>query len=340
MTDTILVTGGAGYIGTHTCVELLIAGYQVVVVDNLCSGSARALERVERIAGKPVTLVTGDVRDQALLNQLFSDYQFSAVVHFAGLKAVGESCEMPLTYYENNVSGTIALCQTMAAHGVKQLVFSSSATVYGKPALLPATEDMPLSATNPYGRTKLIIEEILRDLHRSDPAWSIALLRYFNPTGAHPSGLIGEDPNGVPNNLMPYIAQVAAGTLPQLRVFGDDYDTADGTGVRDYIHVVDLARGHVQAIRKLSAEPGRCDAWNLGVGKGYSVLEVVAAFARISGQNVPYVVAERRPGDIAACYADPGKAESELNWRATQTLDDMVRDVWRWQTANPSGYGQ
>lgn len=340
MTDTILVTGGAGYIGAHTCVELLAAGYRVMVLDNLGNGSARALERVRTITGKAVELVEGDVRDRALLDQLFTAHAFSAVVHFAGLKAVGESCAMPLTYYENNVGGTITLCQAMAHHQVRRLVFSSSATVYGEPARLPATEDMPLSATNPYGRSKLFIEEILRDLYRADGSWRIALLRYFNPTGAHPSGLLGEDPHGIPSNLMPYIAQVASGRRKQLQVFGGDYDTPDGTGVRDYIHVVDLALGHVRAIRKLSAEPGRCDAWNLGVGKGYSVLEVVAAFARISGQNIPYVVGERRPGDIAACYANPGKAELELNWRATQTLDDMVRDVWRWQTANPSGYDQ
>lgn len=339
MTHTILVTGGAGYIGTHTCVELLAAGYEVVVLDNLSNGCARALARVETIAGKPVTLVTGDVRDQGMLNRLFSAHQFSAVVHFAGLKAVGESCAMPLTYYENNVSGTITLCQVMAAHGVKRLVFSSSATVYGEPAHLPATESLPLSATNPYGRSKLIIEEILRDLYRADASWSIALLRYFNPTGAHPSGLIGEDPNGVPSNLMPYVAQVASGKLAQLQVFGGDYDTPDGTGIRDYIHVVDLARGHVQAIRKLMAEPGQCTAWNLGVGKGYSVLEVVAAFARVSGKSIPYAIIQRRAGDIAACYADPGKAQRELDWRATLTLDDMVRDAWHWQTENPDGYG-
>lgn len=333
----VLVTGGAGYIGSHTCVELLEAGMQVVVVDNLCNSKEESLHRVREITGKNLGFIQADLRDRFALDDIFSQGAFDAVIHFAGLKAVGESVAHPLRYYDNNLHGTITLCTAMAAAGVKHLVFSSSATVYGDPASVPIQEDFPLSATNPYGRSKLFIEEILRDLHLSDPSWKIMLLRYFNPVGAHPSGRIGEDPNGIPNNLLPFIAQVAVGKLPRLRVFGDDYPTPDGTGVRDYIHVVDLARGHLAALRRSEAAPGVL-AYNLGTGRGYSVLEMIAAFERASGKEIPYEIVARRCGDIARCDADPTLASDELGWRAERGIDDMVSDAWRWQCANPDGY--
>ncbi|MBO9497084.1 UDP-glucose 4-epimerase GalE [Thalassotalea sp. G20_0] len=335
----ILVTGGAGYIGSHTCVELLNAGHDPIVLDNLSNSSPTAIRRVEQITGKALPFVEGDIRDEQTLNRLMSAHQFDAVIHFAGLKAVGESCTMPLKYYDNNISGTITLCQAMAAHHIKRLIFSSSATVYGDPHTLPIEESFPLSATNPYGHSKLVIEEILRELYKSDPQWNIALLRYFNPVGAHPSGLIGEDPNDIPNNLLPYISQVAIGKLQQLNVFGNDYSTADGTGVRDYIHVVDLARGHVKALERLTDDNRDCHVWNLGVGKGYSVLEMIHTFEKASGRQVPYVIADRRPGDIAACYAHPEKAERELGWKAEYSLDDIMAHAWKWQSENPQGYG-
>jgi UDP-glucose 4-epimerase len=333
----VLVTGGAGYIGSHTCVELLSAGHDVVVVDNLSNSKPVALERVQAIAGRGLVFVRADLRDQGALDAVFRDYRFDAVIHFAGLKAVGESTQQPLAYYDNNVYGTLCLCRAMAAAGVRRLVFSSSATVYGDPATVPIREDFPLAATNPYGRTKLFIEEILRDLHRADAAWDIALLRYFNPVGAHPSGRIGEDPSGVPNNLMPFIAQVAVGKRDALRVFGDDYPTPDGTGVRDYIHVVDLARGHLAALERLSAAPGVV-TYNLGTGRGYSVLDMLRAFAQAAEREIPYRVVARRPGDIATCYADPSLAAAALGWRATRDLEAMVTDHWRWQRENPDGY--
>ncbi len=332
----ILITGGTGYIGSHTCIELINAGWPVVIIDNLSNSSPEILDRLYQVTGQTVEFIEGDIRDRRLLTELLQCYDFETVVHFAGLKAVGESREIPLTYYENNVAGTVNLCQVMAEQKIKNLVFSSSAGVYGDPEKLPVTEDMPLSATNPYGRSKLIIEDILRDLHQSDPQWNIALLRYFNPIGAHPSGLIGENPTGIPNNLMPYIAQVAAGKLEQLSIFGNDYPTSDGTGVRDYIHVIDLARGHLKAIEKLRGDPG-VQAWNLGVGKGYSVLEIVAAFEQASGRPVPYRITSRRSGDVAICYANPTRAEQELGWCTELTLDAMVADVWRWQSNNPEG---
>ncbi len=334
----VLVTGGAGYIGSHTCVELLQAGCEVVVVDNLSNSREESLRRVRELTGAPLAFERVDLLDRGALREVFRGAGFDAVIHFAGLKAVGESVSVPLRYYHNNVTGTLVLCEVMAEHGVRDLVFSSSATVYGDPHAVPIREDFPLSATNPYGRSKLMIEEILRDLHRSDPAWNIALLRYFNPVGAHPSGRIGEDPNGIPNNLLPYISQVAVGKLPELRVFGDDYPTPDGTGVRDYIHVVDLALGHLKALVRLR-EPGGVSTWNLGTGRGYSVLEMVAAFERAAGRRIPYRVVARRPGDIAICYADPTRAREELGWVATRGLAEMAADAWRWQSANPEGYG-
>ncbi|QVL50907.1 MAG: UDP-glucose 4-epimerase GalE [Thiocapsa sp.] len=334
----VLVTGGAGYIGSHTCVEMLAAGMDVVVVDNLCNSKEESLRRVGEITGRTPTFIQADLRDRAALDAIFRDGAFDAVVHFAGLKAVGESVELPLDYYDNNVGGTITLCRAMSAAGVRNLVFSSSATVYGDPATVPIREGFPLSATNPYGRSKLFIEEILRDLHLSDATWNIALLRYFNPVGAHPSGRIGEDPNGIPNNLMPYVAQVAVGKLPRLRVFGNDYPTPDGTGVRDYIHVVDLARGHLAALHRLAPGPGVV-VYNLGTGHGYSVLDMVAAFERASGRPVPYEIVARRAGDIAVCYADPALAKAELGWEAQFGIDAMVRDSWRWQSENPQGFG-
>ena len=333
----ILVTGGAGYIGSHTCVELLNDGYDIIVLDNLSNSSRESLRRVEKITGKSPAFVEGDIRDRALLDKLFTENNISAVIHFAGLKAVGESVEIPLSYYDNNVIGTLMLLEAMTAADVKTIVFSSSATVYGDPASLPIREDFPTSATNPYGRSKLMIEEIMEDLQKSDDSWRIALLRYFNPVGAHPSGMIGEDPNDIPNNLMPYVSQVAIGKLEKLSVFGDDYPTKDGTGVRDYIHVVDLSVGHVKAIEKLRTTTG-VHKWNLGVGTGYSVLEMVAAFEKASDKSVPYQIAPRRSGDIAACYANPDKALKELDWKAEKGLEDMVSDGWRWQSQNPEGY--
>lgn len=333
----VLVTGGAGYIGSHTVLALLEAGLQVVVLDNLSNSKPAALQRVQALAGKPLTFVEGDLLDAALLDRVLTEHRIDAVIHFAGLKAVGESVSKPLAYYQNNITGTLHLLNAMVKAEVRRLVFSSSATVYGDPKTVPITEDFPLSATNPYGRTKLFIEEILRDLHIADPRWDIALLRYFNPIGAHESGRIGEDPNGIPNNLVPYIAQVAVGKLPELRVFGDDYSTADGTGVRDYIHVVDLAAGHVKALQRLERSHG-CVAYNLGTGQGSSVLEVIRAFAKACGRSIPYQVVERRPGDVAACYADPSLAQRELGWEARFDIARMCADTWRWQQGNPDGY--
>ncbi|HHV10712.1 MAG TPA: UDP-glucose 4-epimerase GalE [Clostridiales bacterium] len=334
---TILVTGGAGYIGSHTCVELLDSGYDVVVVDNLCNSSEESLKRVKRITGKDITFYQVDLLDKEALAQVFQKEKIEAVIHFAGLKAVGESVSMPLEYYHNNVTGTLILCDVMRSFGVKDIVFSSSATVYGNPATVPIREDFPLSVTNPYGRTKLMLEEILRDLHTAGPDWNVILLRYFNPIGAHESGLIGEDPKGIPNNLAPYITQVASGKLEALGVFGDDYDTPDGTGVRDYIHVVDLAAGHVKAIKKLKTAPGVC-TYNLGTGCGYSVLDLVKAFQEACGKEIPYVIKPRRPGDIATCYADPSLAKKELGWKAERGIKEMCEDAWRWQKNNPNGY--
>ena len=327
---SILVTGGAGFIGSHAVVELIAAGHEVLIVDNLCNSKASILERIERITGRRPGFAQMDVRDGAALRRLFSTHRFDAVIHFAGLKAVGESVARPLAYYDNNVSGSVTLFECMREAGVKTIVFSSSATVYGEPASVPIREDFPLSAANPYGRTKLMIEEILRDLAGTDPAWHVALLRYFNPVGAHPSGLIGEDPNGIPNNLMPYIAQVAAGKQKELPVYGNDYPTPDGTGVRDYIHVLDLARGHLAALNALHRHPGVL-ALNLGTGRGYSVIEMVRAFAAASGSAVPYRIVARRPGDIAQCYADPALARATLGWQANLDIDAMCADTWRWQ---------
>lgn len=338
MAEKILVTGGSGYIGSHTCVELLRAGYDVVVVDNLSNASAESLQRVKKITGREPAFVQGDIRDRALLDKLFAEHDFGAVLHFAGLKAVGESVARPLAYYDNNVYGSLVLLQAMAAAGVFRFVFSSSATVYGEPEQMPISESCPLGVpTNPYGRSKLMIEQMLADLARSDDRWQVGVLRYFNPVGAHESGLIGEDPNDIPNNLLPYISQVAIGKLAQLSVFGNDYPTPDGTGVRDYIHVVDLAAGHLAALDFIRKRSG-VHVWNLGTGKGYSVLEMVAAFERASGQPVPYQVVDRRPGDIAICYADPSKAREELGWEAKRGLEQMMTDAWRWQSMNPDGY--
>lgn len=338
MTQNILVTGGAGYIGSHATLALLGAGFEVVVLDNLCNSSQESLLRVEQVCGKAAVFVQGDIRDRAFLDELFAAHNIGAVLHFAGLKAVGESVQQPLDYYDNNVAGSLTLCQAMAQAGVFRLVFSSSATVYGEPAQMPISESLPTGEpTNPYGRSKLMVEHLLRDLAASDPRWSIALLRYFNPVGAHPSGLIGEDPNGIPNNLLPYISQVAVGKLQQLSVFGDNYPTPDGTGVRDYIHVVDLADGHVKALEAIASSSGT-HVWNLGTGIGYSVLEMIEAFTAASGRAVPYQVEPRRPGDIAECWADASKAERELGWKATRTLAEMMTDAWRWQLNNPNGY--
>jgi UDP-glucose 4-epimerase len=333
----ILVTGGAGYIGSHTVLELLNAGHAVVVVDNLSNSKEEALKRVQAITGRGLTFYRVDLLDKEALTAVFARHAIDAVIHFAGLKAVGESVSMPLRYYHNNVTGTLVLCKVMQAAGVRNLVFSSSATVYGEPETVPITESFPLSATNPYGRSKLMIEEILRDLHVADAAWNIALLRYFNPVGAHASGRIGEDPSGVPNNLLPYIAQVAVGKLPHLRIFGGDYPTPDGTGVRDYIHVVDLALGHLKALDRLTQNPGVV-TYNLGTGRGYSVLEMVAAFEKACGRAIPYQIVERRPGDIPTSYADPSLAAAELGWRAARDVDAMCADAWRWQSQNPQGY--
>jgi len=333
----ILVTGGAGFIGSHTVLELLEKNNDVIVVDNLSNSKKEALNRVEDIAGKSLTFYQTDLLDKKELDTIFGNHNIDAVIHFAGFKAVGESVEKPLSYYHNNVTGTLYLCEVMRDHDVSNLVFSSSATVYGDPHTVPITEDFPVSATNPYGRTKLFIEKILRDLHVSDEHWNIALLRYFNPVGAHPSGRIGEDPNNIPSNLMPYITQVAVGKLEQLSVFGDDYPTHDGTGVRDYIHVVDLAVGHLKALQKLEENPGVV-TYNLGTGQGYSVLDVVKAFEEASGQEIPYKITDRRPGDIASCYADPSKAEKELGWSTQYELVDMCKHSWNWQSQNPNGY--
>lgn len=327
----ILVTGGTGYIGSHTVVELMQAGFDVLIVDNFCNSKPTVLDRIERIAGRRPGFDEADIRDRESIRDLFASHRFSAVIHFAGLKAVGESVAQPIRYYDNNVNGSLVLIEAMAEAGVKTLVFSSSATVYGDPHAVPIREDFPLSATNPYGRSKLIIEEMLRDVERADASWHIALLRYFNPVGAHVSGLIGEDPNGIPNNLMPYIAKVADGTLEKLSVFGSDYPTHDGTGVRDYIHVVDLARGHIEALKALENSSGVLTV-NLGTGQGYSVLDVIRAFEAASGQKVPYQIVGRRPGDIAACYADPSRAKTLLGWQAQNGIDEMCRDAWRWQS--------
>ena len=333
----ILVTGGAGFIGSHTCVELLNAGLDVTVFDNLCNSQPEALERVERITGRTVRLIEGDIRDRGALVAALQGSAATAVIHFAGLKAVGEAVEKPLAYYDNNVIGSVRLLEAMLECKVKSLVFSSSATVYGDPQRLPLTEDHPLSATNPYGKTKLVIEDMLRDLFRSDPAWRISILRYFNPVGAHASGLIGEDPQGTPNNLLPFVAQVAVGRREFVNVWGNDYPTPDGTGVRDYIHVVDLASGHLKALERLQQQ-AECRAINLGTGVGYSVLDMLRAFEVASGKPVPYRIAGRREGDIASCYADPGQAARLLGWRATRDLQTMCTDAWRWQRANPNGY--
>ncbi len=335
---TILVTGGAGYIGSHTVVCLLEAGHDVAVIDNLANSREESLLRVARIAGRQVAFEKGDIRDRPFVETVIRKHGADAVVHFAGLKAVGESVSRPLDYYEVNVGGTVQLLQAMQATGVKTIVFSSSATVYGEPKELPIPEDHPLSATNPYGRSKLMIEDILRDLHAGDPSWRIAMLRYFNPVGAHASGLIGEDPNGMPNNLMPFVAQVGSGRLERLRVFGGDYPTHDGTGVRDFIHVVDLADGHVRAIEKLREAPA-CLAVNLGTGQGYSVLDLVEAFRHVSNREIPYDIVDRRPGDVAASYADPSRAAELLDWKAGRSLRDMCADTWNWQSKNPNGYG-
>lgn len=334
---SILVTGGAGFIGSHTVVELLKNDQEVIVVDNLSNSKKEALNRVEEITGKSLIFYKTDLLDKDGVDKIFSKHNIDSVIHFAGYKAVGESVEKPLMYYHNNITGTIYLCEVMRKHGVKNIVFSSSSTVYGDPEEVPVKEHFPVSATNPYGRTKLFIEEILRDLNTANNTWNIGLLRYFNPVGAHPSGKIGEDPNDIPNNLMPYITQVAVGKLEKLSVFGDDYPTPDGTGVRDYIHVVDLAKGHLSALKKLEEDPGVV-TYNLGTGTGYSVLDVVSAFEKASGRDIPYEITDRRAGDIAINFADPSKAEKELGWKAEFDLEDMCRDSWNWQSKNPEGY--
>ena len=331
----ILVTGGAGYIGSHTVLELLERNYQVVVIDNLSNSSEESIKRIEKITGKTIDFYKGDLRDKNLLDQIFSENEITSVIHFAGLKAVGESVQKPLEYYHNNIYGTLVLLEAMKKANVKNIIFSSSATVYGDPERLPLDEDCRLSVTNPYGATKLMIENILKDLFRADETWNIVILRYFNPVGAHESGLIGEDPNGIPNNLVPFIAQVAVGKLPEIRVFGNDYDTLDGTGVRDYIHVIDLALGHIKALEKI-VEPG-VRIYNLGTGRGYSVLEMIHAFESLR-QETPYRIVERRPGDIGACFANPAKAEKELDWKAERGIDEMCASHWKWQSKNPQGY--
>lgn len=333
----ILVTGGAGYIASHTDLELLNAGYDVVAVDNLSNSSVESIRRVEKLTCRKIHFYEADILDKDHLNYIFDKEKVDAVIHFAGLKAVGESCLIPLQYYKNNVSGTITLLEVMKEASVRNLVFSSSATVYGDPETVPITEEFPLSVTNPYGRTKLMIEDILRDLYQADNTWNIAILRYFNPIGAHESGEIGEDPNGIPNNLVPYVAKVAAGVLEKINVFGNDYATQDGTGVRDYIHVVDLAIGHIKAIEKLTLNPGLV-TYNLGTGRGYSVLEVISNYEKACGKKLPYVITERRPGDIAVSYADSSKAYRELGWRAERGIDKMCEDSYRWQSKNPNGY--
>lgn len=333
----ILVTGGAGYIGSHTSIELLNAGYDIVIVDNLSNSKLEVIKRIREITERDFRFYQVDLLDKPALSAVFMDNQIDAVIHFAGLKAVGESVEVPLKYYQNNVSGTLVLCEVMQSFGVKKIVFSSSATVYGIVDQVPIREDFALAPTNPYGRTKLIIERILQDMYQSNQYMSIGLLRYFNPIGAHASGRIGEDPNGIPNNLMPYITQVAVGKLPKLRIFGSDYPTADGTGVRDYIHVIDLALGHLKTLEKLEENSG-VFIYNLGTGTGYSVLDVVKAFEMVSGKKIPYVITERRSGDVAECYADPTKAKEELGWQAQRSLEQMCKDSWRWQSKNPNGY--
>lgn len=335
---SILVTGGAGFIGSHTCVELLENGYEVVVVDNLCNASKESLKRVEQITGKKVTFYKGDILDKEFLNQVFEKEEIESCIHFAGLKAVGESVEKPWEYYHNNITGTLVLTEVMKKHGVKKMIFSSSATVYGSPKEIPITEECPKgTCTNPYGWTKSMLEQILTDMQKADPEWNVVLLRYFNPIGAHPTGLMGENPNGVPNNLMPYITQVAIGKLACLGVFGNDYDTPDGTGVRDYIHVVDLAKGHVKALKKLE-ENGGLSVYNLGTGVGYSVLDIVKNFEEANGVKIPYEIKPRRAGDIATCYSDASKAKRELDWEAEYGIMEMCRDSWNWQKKNPNGY--
>ena len=333
----ILVTGGAGFIASHTNVELLNAGYDVVVVDNLVNSSRESVARVEELTGKKISFYEEDLLNEKAIDAIFEKENIDSVIHFAALKAVGESCQIPLRYFDNNLTGTLNLLKVMEKHGVKSIVFSSSATVYGKPESVPIREDFPLSVSNPYGRTKLIIEDMLRDIYKSDNEWDIALLRYFNPIGAHESGMIGENPHGIPNNLLPYVAKVAAGQLECVNVFGDDYDTPDGTGVRDYIHVVDLATGHIKALEKLVTHPGLV-TYNLGTGVGYSVLDIIKNFEKACGKEIPYNITPRRPGDIDLCYADPAKAKEELGWEATRSIDKMCEDAWRWQTKNPNGY--
>ncbi len=334
----ILVTGGAGYIGSHTCVELLEAGYEVAVVDNLYNSSEKSIERIKQITGKDLTFYKADIQDYDALDKIFETENVDCVIHFAGLKAVGESVAKPLEYYKNNINGTLVLCEAMRNHGCKNIIFSSSATVYGDPAFVPITEECPKGTpTNPYGWTKHMIEQILSDFNTADPEWNVILLRYFNPIGAHKSGLIGEDPKGIPNNLLPYVAQVAIGKLPKLGVFGNDYDTPDGTGIRDYIHVVDLAVGHVKAINKIKENPG-VKIYNLGTGNGYSVLQIVEAFSKACGHEIPYEIKPRRAGDIATCYSDATLAKEELGWEAKYGIDEMCEDLWRWQTMNPNGY--
>ena len=334
----ILVTGGAGFIGSHTVVELQDAGYDVVVVDNLCNASEKALSRVEKITGKPVTFYKADILDRETLNKIFDQEKIDSCIHFAGLKSVGESVQKPWEYYENNIAGTLTLLDVMRQHGVKNIIFSSSATVYGDPAMIPITEECPKGqCTNPYGWTKSMLEQVLTDMQKADPEWNVILLRYFNPIGAHKSGTIGENPNGIPNNLMPYITQVAVGKLKELGVFGNDYDTHDGTGVRDYIHVVDLAKGHVKALKKIEEKAGLFIC-NLGTGHGYSVLDVIHAFEKACGKKIPYVIKPRRPGDIATCYSDASKAKRELGWKAQYGIKEMCEDSWRWQSMNPNGY--
>ena len=336
----ILVTGGAGFIGSHTLVELIQSGYDVVVVDNLCNSSQVSLERVKKITGHAVTFFEADIRDNIYLDRILTDYPCDACIHFAGLKAVGESVEKPWEYYENNISGTLVLLDVLRSHNCKNIIFSSSATVYGNPEQIPITEECPKGqCTNPYGWTKSMLEQVMMDMQKADPKWNIVLLRYLNPIGAHPSGLIGENPNGIPNNLMPYVTQVAIGRRPELGVFGNDYDTPDGTGVRDYIHVVDLARGHVKALQAIERKCGLA-IYNLGTGHGYSVLDVVKAFEKVNGVKVPYSIKPRRAGDIATCYSDPSKAERELGWKAEYGIEEMCRDSWNWQKKNPNGYNE
>jgi UDP-glucose 4-epimerase len=334
----VLVTGGAGYVGSHTCIRLLESGYEIIVVDNLSNSQEESINRVKRITGRDFKFYKADLLDKEKLDEIFKTNKIDAVIHFAGLKAVGESVAVPLRYYYNNVTGTLILCEIMNKYNVKNMIFSSSATVYGSPEKVPITEDSALRPTNPYGQTKLVIEQILADLHASGGGWNIVSLRYFNPIGAHNSGLIGENPNGIPNNLIPYITQVAVGKMNEVRIFGNNYPTHDGTGIRDYIHVMDLAEGHLKALEKLDAKPGIA-VYNLGTGHGYSVLEMINAFTKVSGRKIPYSVVDRRPGDIAVCYADSTKAAKELGWAASKGLDEMCADSWRWQENNPEGYG-